>query len=393
MNPREFVFAIAVATACIGSAPIGAAQTAARQLAAAKPNTVLNGLSSNAVKDLGPYTCSAVQGEAPGHCRLITDYSGVVFDKKRRQLVAFGGGHASTNYDALNTFSLDTLMWREMYKPTDCASIIKPGNYDFARGAWLSGASGPYPRAAARHTYDMMVHAEHTDELILLTGVEGNGPCAGLANYTGYNFASNGKIAHYNLTQNQWSFSDTAPEGNFPAAEYDPVSRKIVILGRDGFVIYDPATRTKTKAIQLVIRNANGSPVTADVGYANHLVYFPPNDKMYYFQRQTGRTFEITLDRMDFSKSRIVQLETSGSPSPHIEPGYVYDSINQIIGGGVSQNTFYAFNPLAKSWTAQRMQGGAPGNMAFHAIAYDDINNVYVFITEARQTWAYRYAK
>jgi hypothetical protein len=31
--------------------------------------------------------------------------------------------------------------------------------------------------------------------------------------------------------------------------------------------------------------------------------------------------------------------------------------------------------------------------MAFHAIVYDDVNNVYVFITEARQTWAYRYAK
>jgi hypothetical protein len=160
-------------------------------------------------------------------------------------------------------------------------------------------------------------------------------------------------------------------------------------------VIYDPLTNKKTTAINLWgdygVRDESGSIIQSNMGYNNHLVYFPPNGKMYYFQRDTKRTFEITLDRADFTKSRIVQLNTTGSPSPHMEPGYAYDAANQIIGGGVWQNTFYAFNPLTKSWTAQLMQGGAPGNQAYHAIAYDDVNNVYVFLTEGKQTYAYRY--
>jgi hypothetical protein len=57
----------------------------------------------------------------------------------------------------------------------------------------------------------------------------------------------------------------------------------------------------------------------------------------------------------------------------------------------VHGNRFYAFNPVTKSWTTKDIQGGSPGNQAFHAVAYDDVNNVFLFVTEDRQTWAYRY--
>src|SRR4051794_24426956 len=100
---------VAAITACATSLPTGAGEPSARQLSNARPNAVLNALPSNTVKDLGPYTCTEVPGEPPGHCRLITDYSGMVYDGKRHRMVMFGGGHASTNYDSINTFDLNTL--------------------------------------------------------------------------------------------------------------------------------------------------------------------------------------------------------------------------------------------------------------------------------------------
>jgi hypothetical protein len=82
-----------------------------------------------------------------------TEFSGAwCNDGNRHRLVHFGGGHNATNYDAVNTFSLDALTWAEDYPPTPLLDML-PGNYDFARGAWLSGSDGgPYPRPAAKHS-------------------------------------------------------------------------------------------------------------------------------------------------------------------------------------------------------------------------------------------------
>ena len=240
-----------------------------------------------------------------------------------------------------------------------------------------------------------MAVSDDTDELVMMTYVEGNGTCAGWAGYNGSNFVTQGKIGAFNLSTNQWTFSDSPNEMQWPAAEYDPVSKKIIIVGLDGLEIYDPVTKVKTLAIdfsRMYIPDDQGNLLSFGIfRYNNNLVYFPPNQKMYYFDRFDHRVIEITLDRSNFGNSQVVALTTAGTPSGHPEPGYAYDASNQIIGGAVYQNKFYAFNPVTKSWTAQDILGGAPGNQAFHAIGYDDANNVFVFITEDRQTWAYRY--
>jgi hypothetical protein len=355
-------------------------------------------LPGNTALDLGSYTCSDVRGESPGKCRLVSDYSGMVFDRKRREFLVFGGGHVSTNYDAVNAFSMNTLAWSEKYKPTPCSAMLAPGNFDSVQGAWRSGsAGGPYPRPAARHTVDLMAIAEDRDELVLLTWIEGNGMCSGMPRYTSYDFRAAAKIAHHGLDTNQWTFSSADPERQWPAAEYDPISKKIVMLGIDGLMIYDPATRTKTTAIDVASRrfpDEKGASMTHAVfRYNNHMVYYPPNDKMYYFDRFDKRVVEITLDRTNFANSQFLVLNTTGTPSPHAEPGYAYDAANDIIGGAVHDNKFYAFNPVTKAWSVQSILGGAPGSQAFHAIGYDDANNVFVFLSTDRHTWAYRYAR
>jgi hypothetical protein len=360
-------------------------------------NPAFDVLPSGTAMHLGGYTCTDVVGEWSGKCKLVTDYSGMVFDKKRREFLVFGGGHSSTNYDGVNGFSMNTLAWKERYKPTGCPAMLSPGNFDGANGTWRSAASGPTPRPVARHTVDLMAIADDRDELVMMTYIEGNGSCDGWSGYNGFNFVAPGKIGHFNLATNEWTFSDAPNEMQWPGAEYDPVSKKIIMLGLDGLMVYDPATKTKALAIDVTRRyipDEQGSLFSHGIlRYNNNLVYFPPNQKMYYFDRFDKRVIEITLDRSNFGNSQIVVLNTSGTPSPHGEPGYAYDSVNKIIGGAVHNNKFYAFDPLTKSWTAKDVLGGAPGNQAFHAIGYDDVNNVFLFITEDRQTWAYRYKK
>lgn len=178
------------------SSPIHSEETSGRERSAARPHAALAALPPNTAKDLGPYRCSDVRGEEAGRCRLITDFSGMVYDANRRRMVMFGGGHASTNYDSVNTFDLHTLRWVEEYPPTPCSSITS-ANFDGAKGSWRSGAAGPYPRAAARHTTDQLVVVG--DELVVLAHVEGNGPCASLPKYTSYDFTSQSRVSHYNF--------------------------------------------------------------------------------------------------------------------------------------------------------------------------------------------------
>ena len=268
----------------------------------------------------------------------------------------FGGGHATTFTDALFAFDFQTLTWKELWAPTPCTTTgMGSGNFDRTNGAWRSGTSGPYPRPISRHTYDLTVYLDTLDEFAILVGPNGDsGSCP--PGSSGYDFANLGAhTAHYSFTSGNWQFSATAtgdghPEytsGEYAAAELDPPSGKVVILGQYGAYVYDPVTRTKTVALDDYNDNAFGN---ADLGYANELVYFPPNQKHYYFDRGTGNVWELTLDRSDFTRSTLARVTATGPAPSGSETGYAYDAVNRVIGGGVADNRFYVFDPALKSW-------------------------------------------
>ncbi len=356
---------------------------------ASSPNPALANLADNTAMDLGSFPCTTPLGDLNG-CEKVTDYSGFVYDQNNHQMLMFGGGHATSFTDALFSFNPDTLTWSEKYQPTPCVTMT-PLNYDEVNTAWKSGPSGPYPRPISRHTYDLLAVADGIPEFILLMWPNGDGNSCPVGSVGNFIYArAKSKIAHFNLNTNTWSFSATAygdgePDATdqYGSAEYDPISKKIIIFGRYGLWTYDPVTKVKTQAIS--------STWGGDIGYANQLVYYPPNQKMYYFSRNTDTVYEITLNRTNFSQSTMTKVVTSGSYPQHGEPGYAYDSVNQIIGGAVDNNSFNVFDPKTKAWTSKTIQGGSPGSMAFHALAYDRVNNVFVFLTTARKTWAYRY--
>jgi hypothetical protein len=360
-------------------------------------NPRLSGLADNTALDLGRFSCLPVPGEAPEMCRLATDYSGFVYDPHHHAMLSFGGGHATTMTDSVHVLDLGgALTWTDAYAPTPCASM-NAGNLDEETGAWLSGASGPYPRPVSTHTYDMLAVAPQLDELIVIARTFTGGNCNPVGNDIG------GKVAHYDRRAGTWSFSATANgstndlAGNLPGSEPDPISGKIVLFGVGGLSVYDPATRVYTHvADSLPDADGNDTQVIG-TGYANHLVYFPPDDRFYFFVRNRPvDVYALRFDRAQPAQSTVERVDSSGPTTTHDEPGYDYDAVNQVIGGGVQDSTFFAFDPATRSWSAHAIQGGDPGNQAFHALAYDPVDNVFVFVTDydsGQHTWAYRLAQ
>ncbi|MCC7385349.1 MAG: hypothetical protein IT384_26100 [Deltaproteobacteria bacterium] len=347
-------------------------------------NPRLAGLGDETALDLGRMECTPVGGEDPDLCRRTTDYSGMVYDPHRHQVLAFGGGHSTTMTDAIHALDLaGNLTWSELYLPTPC-SAMSAGNLDATNGAWLSGAGGPFPRPVSTHTYDGLAIAPNLDEFLVISRTFTGGYCNPVGNDIG------GNIAHFDRALGTWSFSPTASGSTYefsvsiPASEPDPVSGQIVFLSRGGLALYDPATRVYTWVSDTIVA----------AGYADHMVYFPPNDRFYYFSRGTPvEVYALSLNRSDPTRSTVERLVTTGPSSPHGEPAYAYDSWNQVIGGGVQDSTFYTFDPMTRAWAAHPMTGGTPGSLAFHNLVYDPVNNVFIFVTDydsGQRTWAYR---
>lgn len=351
-------------------------------------NPLFDDLQPGEVMDLGPFTCTPPDGEEDYLCLGVFGYGGMTFDPNGHRVLSFGGGHATTMNDSIHALDLaGTPAWTSLYEPTPC-SAMTPDNVDAALGAWISGASGPFPRPVSAHTYDLVAFAPELDEMILLGRSFTGGYCSGAGNDI------SGPIAHFVPELAAWEFSgdpSTASVG-LAGAEYDPTTGHFVTFGPSGLSIYDPVGRTMIASI-----GADDIPGIGDidVGYANHMTYFPPDDTFYYVLRGTGgQVVALHLDRETPAASSVELVATSGTGSPHVEPGYDYDPVNHIIGGGVADSTFYAFDPATGAWTSTAMQGGAPGTQTFHALVYDAIDGIFVFVSEGDSgghTWAYRH--
>ena len=345
-------------------------------------------LADETAIDLGEFDCRAPTDENEGQCRAVTDYSGLVYDDVGHQFLMFGGGHATTMTDTIFAFDLDdSLSWSELYEPTPCDQMIA-SNLDAELGAWNMGASGPYPRPLSIHSYDLNAFAPDQNEFILISRSFTGGYCNTVGNDVG------GPIAHYGMASGAWSFSDAEPSHTIASSERDPVSGLIVVLGSDGLKLYDPIARRYTDEIETVANAQGGTFDINSLGYANHMVYFPPNDTFYYFMRgQPVEVIALKLDRAAPASSTLELVASEGTSSPHEEPGYDYDAVNELIGGGVHNDNFYTFDPLTSSWSQHAIQGASPGTHAFHALGYDPVNNVFVFRSDAstgQHTWAFR---
>ncbi|MFO0601017.1 MAG: hypothetical protein U0228_37255 [Myxococcaceae bacterium] len=370
-----------------GAATGGGSATGGGGVIAANPR--LQNLADNTALDLGDFICTD-----PGdqNCVRATDYSGFTLDTTHHQFLMFGGGHSTTMTDTVFAFDLaDTLTWKELYPPTPCSQMVL-SNLDDTLGAWKAGAGGPYPRPLSIHSYDGLTWVPGTDALVLLSRMFTGGYCNTVGNDVG------GPIAHFDPVAKTWTFTTASAlsNTNIDATEYDPTSGKIVIFGRSGLSLYDAATKTRTVYVDTfngeTLKTTGGQDADfAPLSYANDLVYFPPNDTFYYFVRGAPvGVFALKLNRAMPKNSTLDALVTPGPTSDLQDPSYAYDSRNQVIGGAVTAGLFHVFDPMTSTWTTRTVQGGNVGSQSFLALGYDPLNNVFVFVTDDRKTWAYR---
>jgi hypothetical protein len=338
-----------------------------------QPNPRLAELADNTAVDLGPFKWEKPAGEGGGGS--VTDYSGMTYDPHNHRILLFGGGHATTWTDAIYSFSFADLTWKALYSPTPARFYTKD-NMD--RGFWKAGPEGKYPRPVGRHTYDLLVVPDDRPELLLLRN--GTGPSAAAPGF-GYIGGAGGV---YDFMTGQWKMVPIPFGGYGDAAEYDPVSRKVVAVHGQNVFLFDPATGQST-----VILRDIGDKYKAST-YSGTLVYFPPDGRMYGIP-DSKDVWSLDLDRKDFARSKITKLQPAGQCPPS-ECAFACDSANKVIGGGVKDNVFYVLDPAANAWKSQEIQGGKPGTMTFHCLAYSPVDNAYIFIA-GRRVWAYRWKR
>lgn len=343
---------------------------------------------------LGGYDCATRTGFSD--CRKISDYSRMIYDPFLHRLLAFGGGHASTMRDDVETYDIATRTWASDYPPTPCGEMNTVTNFNGDLGIWKSSG-----HPIARHTYDSLVMVPNPPQLIMMrqgTNIQGltcSYPAPGQSQYQW------GKIARYDLQTKQWRFdlNTTAvgyahgdPDGDFAAYEYDPLSGNVVIVSQYSLWIYDLDTQVRT-----ALRQNND----AAFGYAQNLVYFPPNQKHYYMTNG-GTVFEVALDRVNWYNSTVTKLVSTGDHPAARETGWAYDDVNQVIGGGIRDGVFAAYDPVTRVWTKRIIgtlpAGGVVGSMPYHTLDYSPRDNLYFFMTDVgdpspavTQLWAYRY--
>ena len=343
-------------------------------------NPRLADLADNTALDLGRYECEA---RAPGlNCATIFDYSRINYDPYSHRMLIFGGGHAATGRTDVDAFDPATLAWKSLYRSMSCdevkSSEVDPRGFHRATG-----------HPVTRHTYDQNVVATVKGRYrLLMFSTEGfSGHCHPKK-------SSIQAVASLPLDGSapKWEYGPEArmPWGYSGAAEFDPVSGMVILVNaksRSSMWVYDPAAHSIAAVVALNARNESSS----------NLLYYPPSGNMVLIDSKTTDVREIVLNREDWSKSAQRMIDARGErPGPM--RNFAYDAKNRIIGG-VKDGVFYAYDASTRTWTSQKMRTSSNdqaeiGNVAHHAIEYDPVNNVFVFVTDrasGRRTWAYRY--
>ncbi|MBW2733738.1 MAG: hypothetical protein JRH20_15225 [Deltaproteobacteria bacterium] len=361
-----------------------------------RTNPTLATLNDNQARDLGTYACpSIVAGEPSNLCQHITDYSGFVYNAHSHRMMMFGGGHSSTSTDDVVIFDFDLLTWTSSYTPTPCAAMTL-ANYDVATATWTSTG-----HPVSRHTYDKLVIHPANDRLVVVGGRAMGAPCVAFQAESEHE-AGYDAISFYNPLTKTWRNTGfKRPWHGYAATEIDPQTGQLIIFDTLKVWSFDLDT------LEVVHSKSHG---IAGLGIDHSLVYYPPTDTFYSIRGDHGyAVYEIKLDRSDFSQSSVKQLPAPTGDAPPIPDdqfyvyygGYAYDSHNEVIGGGVRDGSFYIFFPRENRWEKEVVDIVNPsspvGDVAFHALDYDPINNVFIFINRDYQagpkTFAYRYRR
>lgn len=338
--------------------------------------------------------CPAGAGVETG-CSAMTDYGSLLYDESQDRFIMYGGGHGPGRSSSLLTIDFKTQKWQAAYVGTPYSQMYL-GTAESTQHPTNTDPRCFYKDTGApivRHTYDMMEIVPDffgRPTLFLLTGggIDFRVP-----------FPSGCTIGQYDITGRQWTWTDKVTDQFYyyaSSSAYDPVSKKFLIIGNGPQV-----SPTRLLTFDPVTTEVKLEKYTGEFGIDNNLVYFPPNDSFYLVSRGApGYVTEIKPNRQDFARTSLTKMALAGEAysDGSIASGWRYDSENQVIGGGIKAGRFYYFDPIAKTWGSVMIQiqvGGSPITAtAFHNIAYDHKNKIWVFVDDkTKRTWAFRFKR
>lgn len=366
------------------------------------PNPLLNGLTAGHQVLM----CSLTGTGIPSS---VSSFGGMVYSAATNKFVCQGGGHSATDQDPPSVIDMQntsSFSFSALYQRMALVDI-KQAYYDRPYGKFTAGSStGPYPRAASRHTMHMSFC--RGNDYIITAGIEGNsnsdGPTIASQFPAGWpafpqsdHVLDGGTSCRYNLVTGLWTFD--AP-GNaiswWPGMSYDSVSDKaygMSIAGQPpaGFWQYDPVTGTSTLLKDLINEywydSVTGLPInTSLVDYNISGVMIPATGKFYHFSR-AGEVFEITINRSSAASSTIKRLTTTGTAmvsnngnvdSRESVVNHVLDTTNNKILCGPMYGYMYAFDYTTYIWSRQYLGSDFHGLWAM--ADYTAVDNAFVYL-------------
>jgi hypothetical protein len=345
------------------------------------PNPRLATLGAGAARDLGAYTCEELAGFPGRSCVSIWEYSGFAYDNVHQQMLMFGSGHAATVRTDIAYLDLQgDLQWQSAY-PSTPFSAMTLANMDLDRGFWKSTG-----HPVQHHTYDQLSWVPETGRLvdflsnaIVLYGQEYPRDFP--------EGTRSSDLHEYDPVAKIWShYTQPMRVPPYGAAEYDPASKRILYLSRYGLWSYDPQSH-KVIEEPLILPGQT-------LSYAQNLVWAGESG-VHYYMMADGEVLRLTYRAGTPAQATLTPVRTTGprppvlaSPPEPSETGWGFDPKRKRVCGGLHEGLIYCFAPASSEWTAHPvvLQAGAKANlgaMAHHAVQFDPVSDVLVFLTKS----------
>lgn len=299
------------------------------------------------------------------------DYGGLVCTPGGN-LLLFGGGHAATAIPDVWRLATGSDSWRSDYPVPDRAQIAQAwGTPQLSLKGWYS-IPGFSPLPATVHSYSGNVWSHAIGRMLKMSTMAGG--------YYGGDFPFvSQSIGEYDPAARTWTDTGVIAPWPAPAAVCeDLITGNVVAIINDGFGVYDPRQR------KVIHWDTDTSQL---LGYDDHIVYFPPNDRFYVITRgypgtnpAGPRVIEVVVDRTNWKRSMRDLGFTRQPTTDRVASGvlgYAYDPQSQMIVGGLDAGEVHGFHP-EHGWFVHEASGA--GSMYFHHWAYDESGGRHLFI-------------
>lgn len=289
-----------------------------------------------------------------GRGSIMTAWSGGTFDRASDSLIVWGGGHQDYYGNAVYAFSLKTLSWKMLSRPSSIAG--------WSRTTPILPDGTP----SAQHTYDALTMLPSGQ--MFVAGSAGATP-------NGYSYAESWL---FDPATGKWQQAAPFRGASIDQiAEYDAASGMVFALDSGSALqSYDPATNRWTRI---------GSQKLADYHMTGAI---DPVDRILV---TVGNGF---LQSISLTTGSVVSITSSGDRTAQNgnAPGFVWDSSANLFVAWNGGSTLYTLDPRRWRWTAHaadaenKVTPTAPAsNGTFGRFQYKAADDLFILVNDINQ--------